>query len=288
MNILVIGGTRYMGRHLVTELLLHSHRIFIANRGNNHDDFNNDVQRIIFDRSNEESIKANLSHLTFDIIFDNLAYCSNDIKILLDHVRCKHYIMISTTAVYHKHMDTKEHEFNPLAESVIWCERVGFPYDEAKRQAERALAQIYKDINYTAVRFPFVIGKDDYTNRLYFYVENIIRERPLRIDNFESQMSFIRSDEAGKFLVYFAEKNFYGFINGASTGTISIKQVAEYVKNKTGKEIILSDNGENAPYNGENEYSINIDTAQEIGYSFTPLHDWIYELLDYYIAMALS
>ena len=34
-----------------------------------------------------------------------------------------------------------------------------------------------------AVRYPFAIGKDDYTKRLLFYVEHVIRSIPMHIDN---------------------------------------------------------------------------------------------------------
>ena len=47
---------------------------------------------------------------------------------------------------------------------------------------------------------------------------------------------------------------------------------------------VIDGNGEVAPYNGEPEYSINTDKAKELGYRFSDLQDWIYELLDYYIA----
>ena len=60
--------------------------------------------------------------------------------------------------------------------------------------------------------FPFVIGKDDYTNRLYFYVDHIIKQIPIHIDNFESQLAFVRASEAGKFLAYLADKDFMGRI----------------------------------------------------------------------------
>ena len=46
---------------------------------------------------------------------------------------------------------------------------------------------------------------------------------------------------------------------------------------------VLNEHGEAAPYNGEPEYSINTDMAEKIGYHFSNLKDWIYELLDYYI-----
>ena len=41
MRILVIGGTRFMGRHLVWDLLSRSHEVTVANRGISRDDFEN-------------------------------------------------------------------------------------------------------------------------------------------------------------------------------------------------------------------------------------------------------
>ncbi len=105
----------------------------------------------------------------------------------------------------------------------------------------------------------------------------------MNIDNFDKQMAFVRSDEAGKFLAYFANNDYLGAINGASSGTISIKDISDYIESKTGKKAILSLNGEKAPYNGENEYSINTDKASDLGFNFSPLKMWIYNLIDIYI-----
>ena len=55
------------------------------------------------------------------------------------------------------------------------------------------------------------------------------------IDNLDSQMSFIRSDEAGKFMAGLVDKDFIGAVNGCSYGTISIREILDYVSNKTGK-----------------------------------------------------
>lgn len=274
-----------MGKHLVLSLLSEQEHVTIATRGITKDDFGNQVQRIYVDRASEDSIKSQLAGRSFDVIFDNLVYCSNDVKILLDHVSCKRYIFISSASIYNKHMNTTEYEFNPYSGPIVWCGRGDFPYAERKRQAERAAMQGYKNIDCTAVRFPFVIGKDDYTNRFRYYVDHIKGGIPMKIDNFEEQMAFVRSDEAGKFLAMLTKKEFSGCVNGASVGTISIKDVADYIKQKTGKSIIMSEEAEPAPYNGENAYSINIDRAQEIGFVFSRLHDWVFDLLDYYIGL---
>ena len=55
------------------------------------------------------------------------------------------------------------------------------------------------------------------------------------------------------------------------------------MEQKTGTKAVIDKNGDAAPYNGEPEYSINTDKAKELGYRFSKLHEWIYELLDYYI-----
>ncbi|MCM1254277.1 MAG: NAD-dependent epimerase/dehydratase family protein [Clostridium sp.] len=72
-------------------------------------------------------------------------------------------------------------------------------------------------------------------------------------------------------------------VNACSAGTISLKEILDYVEKKTGIAAALSDTGEAAPYNGEVEYSINTKKAEKLGFQFSNLHDWIYDLLDYYI-----
>ncbi len=112
-----------------------------------------------------------------------------------------------------------------------------------------------------AVRYPFAIGIDDYTKRLRFYIEHTMKEIPMCIDKIDCQMGFIRSDEAGKFLAYLVDKDFTGAVNGSSYWTISLKEILQYVEQKTGRIASLSDSGEEAPYNGEPEYSINTEVA---------------------------
>ena len=178
-----------------------------------------------------------------------------------------------------------ESEFDGVSKELVWCDRKAFPYEEIKRQAECALWQEYSNRNWIAVRYPFVIGKDDYTKRLLYYVEHTIKSIPMNIDNLDYQMGYIRSDEAGKFMAFLVDKDVRGAINGSSEGTISIREILEYVEKKTGTKAIIDKIGDNAPYNGEPEYSINTEKAIGLGFRFSALQDWIYELLDYYIGL---
>ena len=232
----------------------------------------------------------------------------------MDTIDCDRYIHMSSTAVYNpKKLDTIEEDFNGQERPVIWCNRPDFPYDEIKRQAEYALWQEYSDRNWLAVRYPVVLGKDDYTNRLKFYVDHVISGTPMYIDNIDYQMSYIRSDEAGRFMAYLVDKDisgvfngayngvYNGAFNGASDGTISLREIINYVEERTGKQAVLvkadkkdesvyeSDTDmepqvvDKAPYNGDTEFSINTSKAKELGFEFSDIKDWIYDLLDYYI-----
>ena len=284
MKILVIGGTRFFGIHTVNALLEQGHDVTVATRLNTPDPYGDRVKRICVERTDAQSLKEQLGGTYYDVVIDKLAYCSNDIKNLLEVTDCGKYIHMSSTAVYQpKHENTIEEDFDGMAGELIWCNRDAYPYDEIKRQAEYALWQKYPEKNWVAVRYPFVIGPDDYTNRLKFYVEHVKQGNPMYIDNIDAQMSFIGSQEAGEFMAYLVDKDLKGAVNGASHGTISVREILAYVEERTGEKAILSAKGEPAPYNGEPTYSINTKKAESMGYTFTQLKDWIYELLDEYI-----
>ena len=51
----------------------------------------------------------------------------------------------------------------------------------------------------------------------------------------------------------------------------------------TGTKAVITTDGDNAPYNSEPEYSINTEKAENLGYKFSNLKDWIFDLLDNYI-----
>lgn len=286
MKILVIGGTRFFGIHMVNELLAKGHEVTIATRGRTVDTYGDRVKRIIIQRTDAESVREALSGTHYDVVIDKIAYCSNDIKYVMDVIDCDKYIYMSSTSVYKpKHINTIESDFDGISKELIWCDRKAFPYEEIKRQAECALWQAYPDKNWIAVRYPFAIGKDDYTKRLFFYVEHTMKSIPMNIDNMDYQMGYIRSDEAGKFLAFLVDRDVTGAINGSSEGTISLREIIQYVEMKTGTKAIINKNGEEGPYNGEPEYSINTDKAKALGYRFSILKEWIYELLDYYIQL---
>ena len=285
MKILVVGGTGLVGSHITRQLLKLGHDVTIATRGARSDGFGDQISRVFFDRLNPQEISAALEGTFFDVIFDTQAYSSDEIKFLLDYANCNRYIEVSTVAVYAPEfgLNLREQDFDPSTHPLKWCSRSDFPYDEIKRQAECAMYQTYKHIPSAAVRLPFVIGTDDDSRRLHFYVEQILGQKPMNIDNLNEELSFIRSDEAGRFIAWLADKDICGPVNAASRGTISLAEIIAYVEMKTGISAILSKDGDQGAYNGSPGHKMVLDKCD---FDFPNTKDWIFDLLDEIISNA--
>ncbi|MCL2566304.1 MAG: NAD-dependent epimerase/dehydratase family protein [Defluviitaleaceae bacterium] len=285
MKILVVGGTRFAGIHLVKELLSFGHEVTIATRGIAKDGFGDTVKRIILERTDKESISNVLKGKSYDIVYDSQANSSNEVEYLLEAVNCGKYIVTSTASVYYPNFRLlmPESDFEPAKYPLKWCARDDFEYDEIKRQVECAVFQKYSHIKSIAVRFPLVIGEDDYTKRLYFYVEHIVKSQPMAIDNLNTKMAFIMSHEAGKFLAWLGDKEFCGSINAGNCGSIALSEIISYVEEKASVKAIFSSDGEQAPFNDFTDYSLDLSIAEKIGHKFPNISTYIYDLLDKYI-----
>lgn len=106
MNILVIGGTRFFGIHMVNELLTAGYDVTIATRGKASDSFGDKVKRIFLERTKEESVREALSGTHYDVVIDKIAYCSNDIKyVMLYNVRVNSVRLIFIDEPFEKMSD---------------------------------------------------------------------------------------------------------------------------------------------------------------------------------------
>lgn len=280
MDILVVGGTRFFGIPMIEKILENGHHVTVATRGKAHNPFVGRTNQIIMDRTNPESVKSALQGKYYDVIIDKVAYASNDVKNLLENVDCGRYIQMSSCSVYlQDNSDIKEEEIFSESYNLKWNDRMD-DYAEGKRQAERAALEFKNIKDCTFVRYPIVMGPNDYTGRLKFYVEHVINQKSMYIDDLNSSMSFIYESDAGEFLAYLVEHQIEGAINGASDGAITPGQIVELIENKVGKKALLGV-GDIAPYNGVvSELTFNTDKAKSIGYKFSNIYDWINDLLD--------
>ncbi len=101
MNTLVIGGTRFVGLHLVRELVKDGHRVAVLNRGQTQAVLPPHVERIQADRRNREQMRRALAGRRFDAVFDIVLEQVVDAEILAEALpRMGHYVMCSGTRIY--------------------------------------------------------------------------------------------------------------------------------------------------------------------------------------------
>lgn len=290
MKALVLGGTKYVGIHLVNELISAGYDVTVATRGKAPDSFRDKVRRKIIERQNPDSLFVAFKDEFYDITIDNLAYCSNDVRYLLDSVHTKKHVMTSTVSVYSDfHMNMQEIEVDIKNASLKWCGRDEYTYGEAKRQAESALFQAYPDLPSVAVRFPWIFGKDDHTKRLFFYVEHIFNAKAMDVDNCDARFSFINSHEAGRFLAWCAKSPVLGVVNASSSSTVSLAEIIDYTEKRIGKKAIIDVRGEPAPLNAAPSFSLDTTTARGAGFSFQNISEWVYPMIDCWVdALVIS
>lgn len=286
MNILIVGGTRFFGIPMVNSILSSGHNVTIATRGSHGNPFKERVRHVIMDKTDGQNVKDSVGTEEYDVIIDKVAYSSNDVRSLLENVRCKRYIQMSSCAVYACERPLiGESKFDALNHQLIWMDRPK-DYAEGKRQAERAALEFMDIDKCTFVRYPVVMGSNDYTGRLKFYVEHICNQIPMRIDNGDAGVSYINESEAGEFISYLVEHPVYGAVNGCSKGVISQNEIISYIERKSGEKAVIAVNGDPAPYNGiSSETSYDCAKAEHSGYNFSDISSWIFKLLNYNLFM---
>jgi nucleoside-diphosphate-sugar epimerase len=284
---LILGGTQFVGKRLVQLLIDEGVEVTIATRGLASDAFGNQVSRLIINRENAESLEIAFKDKKWDVVFDQTCYSSQEALDTLKALNGKvqKYVFTSSQAVYDFGTNHLEESFNPLNFQPVLKSRrdyIGYVgYQEAKRAAEAILFQ-NADFPVVAVRFPIIIGEDDYTNRLQFHVEHVKEGKPMFIEHPDFRYSFIDSGEAASFLVSMAKSDFEGPINPGSEEDISLGELIRLIENLTGTEAKLNNDGTPSPYNLPGSWSVNTSLVQSLGFRLTSLDRLLKSLIQYY------
>jgi len=150
MRVLVIGGTLFIGRLLVEELLKDGHEVAVLHRQPKHD-WGRRVENIMADRNDADSVREALSTRRFDVVFDNVydwergttaAQVEATVRACGD--RLSRYIFMSSVAAYGDGLNHKESD--PLAPDYH-----PEPYVRHKATTERLLFRMHAKTGLPAV-----------------------------------------------------------------------------------------------------------------------------------------
>jgi len=159
MHCLVIGGTQFIGRILVAELLAAGHSVTVLHRQEKHG-FGRRVKNLVADRNNGAQMKAALAGKKFDAVFDNVydwerGTTASQVEATVRAVQgpLQRYIFMSSVAAYGDGLN--HHEGDALA-----ADDAPDLYVRNKATSERALFRLHQRIGLPVVtlRPPFVYG----------------------------------------------------------------------------------------------------------------------------------
>jgi nucleoside-diphosphate-sugar epimerase len=180
LNVLVIGGTLFIGRMLVAELLKSGHKVTVLHRKPGHD-LGKRVGELIADRNDPAAVREALVGSRFDIVLDNVydwergttgAQVEATARACGDSLR--RYVFMSSVAAYGDGLN--HHEGDALAPDDH-----SDAYVRNKAMSERALFRLHQRCGFPVVtlRPPFLYGPGNPFYREAFFWDRLRDKRPI-------------------------------------------------------------------------------------------------------------
>jgi len=179
-SVLIIGGTRFIGRFAVEEFREHGYDVTIFNRGNHENPFADDpgVDRIEGDRTDDGDL-ADAAAADPDVVIDCVAYKPKEVRTatrLFDDVDA--YVYVSSGAAYgdedvpKRENETTLHDCSDDQARDDGSETYGPRKAEGDRTVFEAAAE--RDVNAMSLRPPVVYGPHDYTERFDYWIDRVV------------------------------------------------------------------------------------------------------------------
>ncbi len=144
MRALVLGGSRFVGPKLVAELVRHDHTVDVLNRGATPAQFPPGVGRIYANRQDPQAMASALVGREYDVAYDVSGLAPPETKTTLELLagRVRHYIYVSTSAVYERRWTA------PVTEDCPYNEVEGLAYGYNKAATEKVLFSAYREMGF--------------------------------------------------------------------------------------------------------------------------------------------
>ncbi len=168
LNILILGGTRFIGLHMTALALERGHKPTFFNRGKTHTDRFPEIERIQGDRNGQID---GLKDRKWDVVIDNSGYVPRHVRasaeLLAPNVR--QYVFTSSISVYPNFAEPRDEKspVGKLPDETV--EKVdGETYGPLKALCEQAVEKALPGRT-TVIRPGLIVGPDDNTDRFTYW-----------------------------------------------------------------------------------------------------------------------
>ncbi len=297
MKILVIGGTRFVGRTLVEEALEQGHEITLFNRGKTNPELFPQVEKILGDRDTDISM---LQGRTWDICIDTCGYVPRVVrkscKMLGNAVEM--YVFISTINVYSdfsKPGITEESPRATIADETIE-EVKGETYGPLKVLCENVVSETF--LNRSAIlRCGLIVGPHDPSDRFTYWPVRVQQGgEVLAPSPPHMQVQFIDARDLAQFALHLAGERRHGIFNTTGpAGRLSMEEFLDTCNELTGnkaqlvwvsEEFITGSEMDHLPVwtpeDWRGIFEANCSKAIDAGLGYRPLVQTINDTLDWH------
>lgn len=267
MNILVVGGSRFVGPLLVQTLALHKHNVTAFNRGTREITWPEGVRVVIGDRTQGFPLKE-----TFDVVVDTCAYKPEHIERLFTDVDSDYYLHVGTAASYRKTHLFPLTEDSSLGEWPVWGE-----YNLGKVACEEFLKKSQKP--YGVIRPVYILGKKNHVPRESIIYSALRRGDTIRIPGDGAAIiQFVFAEIVASSLVALAEAKAEGAFNCCGNEAITLSGLVEEMGTVAGVKPVIEFNAktngiehdaQEFPFVNEHCFCSN-EKIRKLGISFPP------------------
>jgi 2'-hydroxyisoflavone reductase len=213
MKILIIGGTRFLGRHLVESALARGHEVTLFNRGKTNPDLFKQVQTITGDREKDLDQVSGM----YDAVIDTCGYFPRIVRMsaeaLKDKVRS--YVFISSISVYDGFGKIGINESDPvgkIADETIE-EITGESYGPLKALCEKAVQDVFGDRS-LIIRPGLIVGPNDPTDRFTYWPVRVARGGDVLVpEKPAAPIQIIDVRDLSDFIIELIQQNVFGVFN---------------------------------------------------------------------------
>jgi 2'-hydroxyisoflavone reductase len=176
VRVLVLGGTIFLGRHVVEAALARGNAVTTFNRGRHPDTLPADVERLHGDR--DGGLDA-LAGREWDTVVDTSGYFPRIVRASAERLadRVGHYVFVSSASVYADTSRPGVDESAPMQEiGPDAAEELSSPeaYGGFKARCEAAVEEVLPG-RALSVRAGLIVGPHDPTNRFTYWVTRLAR-----------------------------------------------------------------------------------------------------------------
>jgi 2'-hydroxyisoflavone reductase len=232
VRILIIGGTRFVGRHLVEAALEGGHEVTLFNRGKSNPGLFPQLETIVGDR---EKDLGKLKGRVWDTVVDVAGYLPRLVRLSAESLEATagRYVFISTISVYENFRKIGIDESYPVAkikdESIE--EITGETYGPLKALCEQAIQDIYGE-RALIIRPGLVVGPHDPTDRFTYWPVRVSRGgEVLAPQKPEAIIQIIDARDLAEFVIQLAKENASGVYNATGPDyTLTMGRLLEVSK----------------------------------------------------------